>query len=99
MFLGFAPGSKTMPPRRRRRKPAGPEPEGRELSDIDEGIERGIDAVDGLRVEMRKAGMAACADALDEAFVKCLREYVTRKQGVTPDKVPNGTSRQRKKLN
>ena len=88
-----------MTPRRRHRKPAIPEPESRGLSETDETIERGIDAVDGLRVEMRKAGMTACADALDEAFVKCLQNYVTRKQELPTDKVPDGTSRRRKKLN
>jgi len=43
-------------------------------------IERGIDAIDRLRVEMRKAGMTACAEALDNAFAHCLRDYMTLKE-------------------
>jgi 3-deoxy-D-arabino-heptulosonate 7-phosphate (DAHP) synthase len=42
-------------------------------------IEQGIDAVDLLRVEMRRLGMTACADALDDAFAHCLRDYMTLK--------------------
>lgn len=41
-------------------------------------IERGIDAIDELRDKMRDAGMIDCADALDEVFIRCLRDYVTR---------------------
>lgn len=41
-------------------------------------IEQGIDAVDRLRGQMREAGMTECADALDEAFVCCLKNFVAR---------------------
>lgn len=41
-------------------------------------IERGIDALNAMCVEMRKLGMIACADALDGAFAICLREVVAR---------------------
>lgn len=40
-------------------------------------IERGIDAIDQLREKMRQAGMTDCADALDEVFIRCLRNYVS----------------------
>lgn len=42
-------------------------------------IEQGIDAVDRLRGQMRQAGMTECADALDGAFVCCLKNFVARK--------------------
>jgi hypothetical protein len=42
-------------------------------------IEQGIDALDRLRGTMRAAGMSDCADALDEVFVRCLKDYVERK--------------------
>ncbi len=45
----------------------------------DQEIETGIDAINLLRMTMRKAGMWDCADALDEAFVKCLKDYMARK--------------------
>ena len=41
-------------------------------------IEKGIDAIDQLREKMREAGMVDCADALDDVFIRCLRNYVTR---------------------
>ena len=39
-------------------------------------VEKSIDAVDWLRRHMRDQGMADCADALDEAFAKCLQAYL-----------------------
>lgn len=41
-------------------------------------IEEGIDAIDQLSTKMRQAGMIDCANALDEVFVRCLRNYVAR---------------------
>ena len=45
----------------------------------DREIERDIDAIDRLRETMRRAGLLECADALDHAFVKCLKDYMARK--------------------
>jgi len=42
-------------------------------------IEQGIDAIDRLRGTMRRAGLSECADALDHVFVKCLKDYMSRK--------------------
>jgi hypothetical protein len=53
---------------------------GKEETDFSK-IERGIDAVNALRLDMRKAGMTACADALDQAFAHCLREFLALKGG------------------
>ena len=44
-------------------------------------IEEGIDAIDQLSTKMRQAGMIDCANALDEVFVRCLRNYVARIEG------------------
>lgn len=52
-------------------------------------IERGIDAIDQLRDKMREAGMVDCADALDEVFIRCLRDYVTRRDA--PANIPKLT--------
>jgi hypothetical protein len=46
---------------------------------LDQAIESGIDNLGRLRRDMRHAGMVDCADALDEAFVKCLRAYLDRR--------------------
>ena len=51
---------------------------GKEETDFSK-IERGIDAVNALRLDMRKAGMTVCADALDQAFAHCLREFLALK--------------------
>ncbi len=52
-------------------------------SELDNGddkeIEKGIDAIDVLRVTMRRAGMTDCADALDDVFVRCLKGYMDRR--------------------
>ena len=42
-------------------------------------VEAGIDEIDRVRSTLRRAGFDDSADALDEAFVKCLRDYVARK--------------------
>lgn len=60
--------------------------EGADLSKI----ERGIDAVNMLRAEMRKAGLTACADALDRAFVHCLSDLLILK-GMPPTDSDNST--------
>lgn len=39
-------------------------------------IDQGIDALNAMCVEMRRLGMVACAEALDQAFATCLQEYV-----------------------
>lgn len=66
--------------------PPNTEPTEGDTAERDRVIEGGIDAVNRLRAEMRKAGMTACADALDEAFAHCLRDYMTLKggEGATP---------------
>ena len=46
--------------------------------ETDRDIDAGIDAVNKLRTVMWGAGLLACADALDEAFACCLRDYVAR---------------------
>lgn len=46
---------------------------------LDQAIESGIDNLGRLRRDMRHAGMIDCADALDEAFVKCLKAYLDRR--------------------
>jgi len=47
-------------------------------------VERGIEAIGLLRVQMREAGMTDCADALDEVYVQCLRDFVTRADEQVP---------------
>jgi len=55
-------------------------------------IETGIDALNVLRVEMRTAGMTTCADALDETFALCLRDYMALKgREETPKQGANGS--------
>ena len=44
-------------------------------------VEQSIDAVDWLRKHMRQAGMEDCADALDDAFAKCLKAYLDLQNG------------------
>ncbi len=44
-------------------------------------VEQGIDVVDWLRKTMRSLGMLDCADALDDAFVKCLHAYLALFEG------------------
>lgn len=39
-------------------------------------VEQCIDAVDWLRKHMRTLGMLDCAEALDEAFARCLKAYL-----------------------
>ncbi len=56
----------------------------------DQEIEEGIDAINLLRVTMRKAGMADCADALDEAFVKCLKDYMAHRDATGTSGTGNG---------
>jgi hypothetical protein len=56
---------------------------------IERAIQRGIDALDLLRVLMREAGMTVCADALDDAFAKCVKEYIERKDDGTIGHRPN----------
>lgn len=63
--------------RKRRSRSASDTSGGEVVAERNAVIERGIDAINALRVEMRKAGMGACANALDEAFAHCLRDYVT----------------------
>lgn len=46
---------------------------------LDQAIESGIDSLGRLRRDMRHAGLTDCADALDEAFVKCLKAYLDRR--------------------
>lgn len=46
--------------------------------------EDGIDIINTLRVEMREAGLIKCADALDEAFAHCIRDFLVLK-GEGPD--------------
>lgn len=50
--------------------------EGDKKSELDRAIEQGIDNLSKLRSDMREAGMTACADILDEAFVRCLQAYL-----------------------
>lgn len=45
----------------------------------DREVEAGIDEINRVRSTLRRAGFGDSADALDEAFVKCLRDYVARK--------------------
>lgn len=45
----------------------------------DQEIEKGIDAINALRVTMRRAGMTNCADALDDVFVRCLKDYMEQR--------------------
>jgi uncharacterized protein (UPF0212 family) len=49
-------------------------------ADRDLATEQAIDALDYLRIQMRRAGLPDCADVLDEAFVMCLRAYVAHKR-------------------
>jgi hypothetical protein len=65
---------------------------------IEHAVKRGIDALDLLRVLMREAGMLACADALDDAFAKCVKEYIERKDEGTIGQRPH-RRRPLKKLN
>lgn len=61
----------------------GAEPETANISaDRDLATEQAIDALDYLRIQMRRAGLPDCADVLDEAFVMCLRAYVAHKRTV-----------------
>jgi hypothetical protein len=46
------------------------------LSESAQIIADGIDALNAMCIEMRKLGMIACAEVLDQAFAVCLREYV-----------------------
>jgi hypothetical protein len=59
-----------------------PETAGAESADLIK-IEQGIDAVNILRIEMRKAGLNACVDALDRAFAHCLSDLLILK-GMPP---------------
>jgi hypothetical protein len=45
----------------------------------DLATEHAMDALDYLRVQMRKTGMPDCADVLDEAFIRCLQIYIAQK--------------------
>ena len=57
-------------------------PSGKTADEKDEFlVEEGIDAIDRLATKMRQAGMNDCANALDEVFVRCLRNYVARTEG------------------
>jgi len=44
-----------------------------------EEVEWAIDTIDRLRVTIRRAGLCDGADALDQAFVQCLRDYMASK--------------------
>ncbi|HTM81555.1 hypothetical protein [Asticcacaulis sp.] len=72
------------------------EPEG--PAAIERAIQRAVDALDLLRILMREAGMTACADALDDAFAKCVKEYIERKDDGTVGHRPR-RRRSGKKLN
>lgn len=70
-------------PRKPTRQGTGVTSERAEPGTEDQAVEHAIDAVDWLRSQMRRMGMTACADALDEAFVKCLQDYLEhRRQSV-----------------
>lgn len=58
----------------------------------DQTIADGIDSLDRLRNDMRRAGLFDCADLLDEAFVTCLKAYVDRWGRMPPriDDEPKG---------
>ena len=55
------------------------------LSESAQIIAHGIDALNAMCIEMRKLGMIACAESLDQAFAVCLREYVARHDAAQAD--------------
>ena len=65
---------------RRPRLKAVPAPQ-RNADQDDFLIEEGIDAIDQLATKFRQVGMIDSANALDEVFVRCLRNYVAHLEG------------------
>ncbi len=61
-------------------------------SESEQIIAHGIDALNAMCIEMRKMGMIACAEALDQAFAVCLREYVARHDARQTDSTADPTT-------
>jgi len=62
-------------------------------------VEQCIDAVDWLRKHMRSLGMLDCAEALDEAFARCLKAYLDLQDQTATDPTAKPAHRQKPKFN
>jgi hypothetical protein len=80
--------------RRRKQGPPKPIAPG---ADPEFEIQWAIEMIGLIRTIIRKGGLIESADALDDAFVKCLREYVVRRPEIVGQ--ASRKKRSRKKLN
>lgn len=62
-------------------------------------VEQSIDALDWLRKHMRSLGMLDCAEALDEAFARCLRAYLELQDQAATDPIAKPACRAKPKTN
>ncbi len=83
-----------MPPKRR-----GSGPRTRAVVPSTVEVEQSIDAVDWLRKHMRSLGMLDCAEALDEAFARCLKAYLELQDQAATDPTAKPRYRPKPKIN